>query len=579
MADDKFANFIEQVRSRSNIIDVCSRYVPLEKKGGRHWACCPIHHEKTPSFTVNEERGSYFCFGCHEHGDVFKLVMTLESCSFMDAVRRLAERAGMEVPDFRQSENNNEINAKKERLYAVVLEAARHYHANIYTPEGCEALEYAKKRGLNNETIKAFRLGYSLGYNEVVEHLKSKGFNNDEMLNAGVCAEKNGKIYDAFFKRLIIPIFNNANKVIAFGGRYLGDSDFAKYKNSKETLIFQKHNEIFGIHTLKQLKLSSGLSNVVVVEGYMDVISLYQSGIRNVCASMGTALTPNQCKSLKFLSNKILLCYDGDDAGQNATYKGIEVLREAGLNTKIVVLEDKLDPDEYIRKYGKDKFEQKLSGAIPPTQYQIQSLAKRYNLDEPDGRAAFAIEAVKIVAKLENSAEREVYLEQVASFSKIAMDALRSQLKEGAAINVKTARQTVTRQKLNKYIISGRALLYALYTESPFVNANDIDPEYFETEEHKKLFNNYIAARAFGESVDIATLASSNIAPAELQAISDMAKSIPIKMQKDYYASCLTELQKAYHSKQRVALSEKLTAASSDEERDGILREIEKLGK
>lgn len=578
MPDDRFANFIEQVRSRSNIVDVCSRYVPLEKKGGRYWACCPIHHEKTPSFTVTEERGSFFCFGCHEHGDVFKLVMLLESCSFMDAVRRLAERAGMEVPDFRQSDGNGTMSAVKERLYAVVLEAARHYHSNIYKPQGAVAMAYAKKRGLSEETIKTFRLGYSLGYNEVAEHLRAKGFTDADMLDAGVCAVKNGKIYDAFFQRLIIPIFNNANKVIAFGGRYLGDADFAKYKNSKETPIFQKHNEIFGIHTLKQQKLANGLNSVIVVEGYMDVISLYQAGVRNVCASMGTALTPDQCKSLKFLSNKILLCYDGDDAGQKATYKGIEVLRDSALAAKIVVLEDKLDPDEYIRKYGKEKFEHKLSNAIPPTQFQIQTLAQRYDLNEPDGRAAFAIEAVKIVAKLANVAEREVYLEQVSHFSKIGLDALRAQMKDGAVIDVKTARRSSSR-KLNKFIISGRALLYALYSGSPFVDDRDIDPEYFETEDHKKLFNNYIAARAFGEQVSIDTVMSANIDQSEARAIADVAKTIPISVQKEFFASSLAELKKEYHSKQRVALSEKLAMADSDDERDAILREIERLGK
>lgn len=578
MPDDRFANFIEQVRSRSNIVDVCSRYVPLEKKGGRYWACCPIHHEKTPSFTVTEERGSFFCFGCHEHGDVFKLVMLLESCSFMDAVRRLAERAGLEVPDFRQSDDNGELSARKERLYAVVLEAARHYHSNIYKPQGAEAMAYVKKRGLSDETIKTFRLGYSLGYNEVTEHLRAKGFTDADMVDAGVCAEKNGKIYDAFFQRLIIPIFNNANKVIAFGGRYLGDADFAKYKNSKETPIFHKHNEIFGMHTLKQQKLTNGLNSVIVVEGYMDVISLYQAGVRNVCASMGTALTSDQCKSLKFLSNKILLCYDGDDAGQKATYKGIEVLREASLTTKIVVLEDNLDPDEYIRKYGKERFEHKLSNAMPPTQFQIQSLARSYDLNEPDGRAAFAIEAVKVVAKLANAAEREVYLEQVSNYSKIGLDALRAQMRDGVAIDVKTARRSSSR-KLNKFIISGRALLYALYSGSPYVNAQDIDPEYFETDDHKKLFNNYIAARAFGEHVTLENIARADVEQSEVQAITDVAKTLPVSIQIEFFASSLAELKKEYHSKQRVALSEKLTLADSDNERDAILREIERLGK
>lgn len=577
MENNEFSNLIEQVRARNNIVDVCSRYVPVKKIGGRHWACCPIHHESNPSFTLSEDKGTFFCYGCREHGDVFKLVMTLESCSFMDAVRMLAERAGIEMPEFKPGVKTNEYKEKQDRLYEIMIEAAKHYHENLYSEGGWAAKEYAIKRGLDEATIKAFRMGYSLGYNEVVDCLTAKGYNRDEMLDAGICAEKNGKLYDAFYQRLIIPIFNKNSKVIAFGGRYLGEGDFAKYKNSKETAIFKKHEEIFGINNLKNLKIKSGLSSIIVVEGYMDVISLYKAGFRNVCASMGTALTPGQCKQLKFLCDKVYLCYDGDSAGQRATYKGIEVLREAGLNAKIIVLEDNLDPDEYVKKFGAAKFAQKLENAIAPTQYQIMELAKRYDLTKPDERASFAIEATRAVAQLENAAERAVYLEQVADYSKIGIESLSMQMKEGNAMALRTKSRGTASDKSNKFILAARVVLYALYTNSPYISSADIDAEYFENADHKAVFNSYIMLKELGESIDIEQIARANINRLESAAIVAEGEKTVKARAEVYYKACLEQLRKEFAIKQRDALNEQLMLVTDDDKREEIYKMMNDL--
>ncbi|MDE6565544.1 MAG: DNA primase, partial [Clostridia bacterium] len=459
-----YPSFLQELREKSNIIDVAQKYVDLEKKGGRYWARCPIHNEKTPSFTLDEARGTFHCFGCGAHGDVFSFIEQVEHVDFKEAVQILANRAGMEVPTFKSDYNKEQREAerqKKERLYALMRDTGLFYHNNLMAQKTGEVIDYITQRKLTKSTLKTFGIGYSSGYSELIEYLKNKGYTDSEMLECGVAKEKNGKLYDFEAGRLIVPIFNNMNNVVAFGGRVLGSADFMKYKNTEETLIFKKRNELFGVHTLKKAKLTENFNCVIVVEGYMDVIMLHQAGVKNVVASMGTALTPEQARMLKYYNNNIYLCYDGDNAGQKATYKGIDILRDAGLNVKVIRLIEGLDPDDIIKQYGVSKFRELVDQAISPSEYKIRAVAKQFDLTTPDGQGKFAVKALEVLSELSTLVEREAYIPLISELSRLSTQSLTKQLnkmedniggyKETREIETQKQEKFTIKPSMNKY--------------------------------------------------------------------------------------------------------------------------------
>lgn len=497
MVDNVFSDFIEEVKEKNNIVDVARRYVTLEQKGSNYWACCPFHGEKTASFAVNEEKGYYHCFGCGKHGDVFTFIQEIEHCSFFDAVKLLAERVGLEVPKSNSDAKFEARKKKMDRLYNLMRDCAIFYHNNLNSDNNITAMEYLNKRGIGKVTIKNFGLGYSPGFNQLVDYLVSQGYTKEEMLEAGVIEEKKGNIFDAEHGRLIIPIMNNTNKVIAFGGRALENVDFAKYKNTKETILFEKRKELFGVHTLKKAKLEQGFNNVIIVEGYMDVISLYQAGIKNVCASMGTSLTAEQAKLLKYYSNNIYLCYDGDDAGQNAIYRGIDILRDAGLNVKVITLPNNMDPDDIIKKFGVNKFRELISEAVPPTEYKLKAISKKFDLNNPHDQGKFAVESLKILSELSTMAEREAYLPLIRKMCGVSVESLRQDLMEQSKgldfIEKTNKNDVIVRNKKNanvaKYYEAARFILLSIYQNlTPDDNVEDITP-YLEDKEHIAIFD------------------------------------------------------------------------------------------
>lgn len=493
---------MQELREKSNIVDVAQKYIDLEKKGGRYWARCPIHNEKTPSFTIDEVRGTYHCFGCNASGDVFSFIQEVEHLDFKEAVQFLAKRAGMEVPSFSGNYNKEQKEAerhKKERLYYLMREAGIYYHNNLMAQQTGEVVDYVNHRKLTRNTIKTFGLGYSSGYNQLIDYLREKGFTDSEMLESGVAKEKNGKIYDFEAERLIVPIFNNTNNVVAFGGRALGVVDFMKYKNTEETLIFKKRNELFGVHTLKKAKLTENFNCVIVVEGYMDVISLYQAGIKNAVASMGTALTIEQAKMLKYYNNNIYLCYDGDNAGQKATYKGIDILRDAGLNVKVIRLIEDLDPDDIIKKYGVNKFRELIDQAVSPTEYKIMATAKQFDLTEPDGQGKFAVKALEILGELGTIVEREAYIPMISKLSRLSSASLLKQLekientnagyKESKEIEKADSGKFVLKPNNSKYFKAARFVIYSLFAYDALnYIKEDISP-YLKDKEHIAIYD------------------------------------------------------------------------------------------
>lgn len=429
------AEFIEELKAKNEIVDVISRYVPLEKKGRNFWGRCPFHHEKTPSFSVNQSDQYYHCFGCGVSGDVIKFVQEMESCDFSEAVRLLCGWAGMQMPELRENTGLiAEQKKKKERLLKLMRDCAKFYFSALMSETGRPAQQYLAKRGVTREMIVRFGLGYSPDFGAVVEHLKKLGYSPDELVDAGVAVRKNesGRIYDALFGRLIFPLQNTYGDVIGFGGRLLEKSDFAKYKNTGDTLLFDKKRNLYAVNLLKKLKQEKGFDSVIVVEGYMDTIALQQAGFQNVVASMGTSLTKEQARLLKRFTERAYICYDGDAAGQKATIRGLDILKSEGLEVKVVSMPDGLDPDELIRDRGPDAYRQALEGALPLVDFKLRTLKKFYDLKGYDKRA-FIRAALKVVAEIENSTEQEDCLKLLRSETGYSLDSLKRDLENAGA--------------------------------------------------------------------------------------------------------------------------------------------------
>ena len=384
--DNEFSTFLSALKQKSDIVEVIGSYVALDRKGGNHWACCPFHHEKTPSFAVNEGEQFYHCFGCKESGDVVKFVQEIESTDFMGAVRILAARAKMTVPESNfDTEDAARKKKKRDAMAKILLDSARFYLSNLYSGDerADKYLQYIQNRGLAPTTVKKFGLGASLDFYSLPDYLAGKGYFKEDLVDSGVLAvsEKDGRLYDALGERLIFPIINSFDEVIGFGGRKLEKTKFGKYKNTKETMLFDKSKTLYNVNLLKKLKREQQVSEIIFVEGYMDTISLYQAGFKNVVATMGTALTKEQARMAKRYTDTVLISYDGDFAGQSADVRGLGILKEAGLNVRVVPMPDGLDPDD-VAKQGKDAYQKCLDAAMPVIDYRIHSLERKYDLNK-----------------------------------------------------------------------------------------------------------------------------------------------------------------------------------------------------
>ena len=414
--------FIEELKLKNNIVDIVGKYCVLKKRGNSHWACCPLpgHSERTPSFTVNEAGQFFKCFGCGRGGDVITFVRTMENLDYIGAVRLLAENAGMAMPDDDRDYKKRESDKQsRDRLLSLTKDAALFYVHNLSDPKAKPHNDYLAFRGIERRTVTAFGIGASLDKTSLPAYLASKGYTEEEMLKCGVCQKKvdddgSSYVYDALWGRLIIPIINNLGYVIAFGGRSLEKKpDFAKYKNTQETELFIKNRTLYNINNLKKEKAKNGLSSIIMVEGYMDAISVYNAGFKNVVASMGTSLTTEQARLLKRFAPTVLISYDGDGAGQKATIRGLEILQNEGIEVRVVTLPEGLDPDDVIRKFGAEAYEKLLDDSLPLVDFKIKNLKKAYNLTETSGKRKYIAEAVKVIAERPTESEREELLRKL----------------------------------------------------------------------------------------------------------------------------------------------------------------------
>ena len=421
---------IEEVRSRNDIVDVISGYVHLQKKGANYFGLCPFHNEKSPSFSVSRSKQMYYCFGCGAGGNVFTFLMEYENDTFPEAVKALADRAGISLPEADESEEAKREQSKRSRLLAINKEAAKYFYFQLRAKQGEPGLHYLRKRQLTDETIHRFGLGYAnKTADDLVRYLKGKGFSEELIREAGLCNtdEKHG-MYDKFWNRVMFPIEDINHRVIGFGGRVMGDGK-PKYLNSPETPIFDKSRNLYGLNFAR----SSRKGNIILCEGYMDVIAMHQAGFNQAVASLGTAFTLGQAGLLKRYAKEVLLSYDSDGAGVKAALRAIGILKEAGLTGRVINLEPYKDPDEFIKNLGAEAFQERIDNAENSFLFEIRMLQREYDLNDPEKKTEFHRAVAKKLCEFPEEVQRENYLEAVAEKYHIGFESLRKLVASTAA--------------------------------------------------------------------------------------------------------------------------------------------------
>ena len=414
---------IDEIRNNNDIVDVISQYVVLKRSGRNFFGLCPFHKEKSPSFSVSPDKQIFHCFGCGEGGNVLHFISKIENVNFPEAIEFLADRVGMELPksDF---EKDNKQALLKSKVYEINKIAAEFYHENLYKPNAKPAQEYVKKRKLDNNTLKTFLIGYSANFDELYKLLKDKGFTEEEILISGLVNKNDkGQFIDRFRKRLMFPIQDVRGRVIAFGGRVLDDSK-PKYINSSENIVYSKGRHLYGLNVAKKYDNKK----IIVVEGYMDAVSLHQRGIQNAVASLGTAMTEAQGRLLRRSSEKIIIGYDSDGAGQAATLRGLEILQNLGCDVRVLQIEGAKDPDEFVVKYGPERFEKQVEKAISLVEYKVKILVQNLNLQNANDKIKFLKEVAKVLVKINNNIEQEVYVDQISKEYQVSKEAIYAEI-------------------------------------------------------------------------------------------------------------------------------------------------------
>ena len=569
--------FIEELKFKCDIVSVVSQYVPLVKKGNRYFCCCPFHNEKTPSMCVNTQGQFYHCFGCGASGDVITFVMEMESLGYVDAVKLLAERAGMELPEYKADAEYKKKKDRQDTLKELMKDAARYYHSNLMKKEeGAEARAYLAGRGITEEICTRFGLGLSLGYDQLQGYLRRKGYAAADLRDCGLAT--GDKLTDAFHGRIIVPIMNGMGDVIAFGGRiYRGEQDVAKYKNSTNTVLFDKSRCVYGINFVKREKRrGNGFKNLILVEGYMDVISLAAAGYFNVVAGMGTALTPQQAREIRKLTDTVYVCYDGDAAGRKAAVRNVEPLIAEGLDVRVVSLAEGLDPDDTIRQEGADGFRKRLEEALPVMEYKLKLCADAYEMGSADGRAKYVRAALKVLAEVQNAAEREVYLGIVSSKSGVSVNTLKETLVGVRPAPAVKREEDAARPRENRLVAAARFVLNAILAREEHASASDVEPEWMPLPEQAEILA-FVRAHPEKKTGD---LFPDGVGGGELNEVLNAERDLSSReKERQYYSDCVALLSGAYDSARISELKERFKQLSDAEERRSVLKEIQRLQK
>ena len=580
-------DFLEKIKSRTDIVELIGNYVQVQRKGRDYWACCPFHHEKTPSFQIRADQQYYRCFGCQKYGNIFSFIMEYDKVGFNEAVEILAKRAGLEVPEL---VFDPEAKARKElieKIYDINRETARFYYGNIFKEEGQPAREYFAKRGLDSKIVNVFGMGYSTDFHSLPEALLKKGYDKKTLLEAGVVSQgKSGELIDFFGGRIIIPIIGGNGKVLGFTGRVLVPKpDFAKYKNTSTTLVFNKRKNLFGINLFKKFRQGDTRA-MILVEGHMDVISLYQAGIQNAVASMGTSLTIEQCREIKRYADVVYVSFDGDSAGQHATLRGLDILKNEGLDVKVVCLTDNLDPDDYVRKYGKDGYIKLLDEALPLIDYKLKKVEEGYNLDSADEKIKYAKAAIDVLSELD-TVEKGVYAKAVAEKSGLKQDVIIKQT-EQAGNEQKTTGVTegtpksVDNEPTDMLKAAEIFVVSSLIFGKPYVDIYSF-AELKKCFADEKLlavieyFMKYIVEKnELPKAGDVFDIVEDEKLASELV---DNVETINVSDQQEYYRQCVERIRNNYKNKDLMRLVAELNNVTDENKKLKIREEIKNLTK
>ena len=553
---------IDEIKSRCNIVDVIGSVVSLKKKGANYQGLCPFHNEKTPSFVVSETKQLFTCFGCHESGDVIQFVMKYYNLTFVEALEKLAAQCGMNVDDiFRKGE-------KKDIYYEVNREAARFFFKALRATDN-PGLKYILGRGLSKETLHDFGIGYAdESWDSLYNYLKGRGYDEKVMIKLGLVSKSaKGKCYDRFRNRVIFPIQNTAGKVIGFGGRALGD-DMPKYLNSPETPVFSKKNNLYALNVTKNHINQS--DQAILVEGYMDVISLYQGGVKNVSASLGTALTENQSKLLKRYTKNVVLSYDADSAGINAAIRGSEILHKEGCKVKVLHITDGKDPDDFIKAKGKEAYYNLVSKAIPYGDFRIGQIAKKYKLDTTEGRVDFLKEAAKFLNGL-SPVEADIYIEKIAKNYHISAGALRTEMGLEGEKKTFFESKTTDSEEINSDITKiEKTFIRMLLLDAKYFDEVKLNEDIFVSESGINIFREIQNIYEQGEEIDVDKLID-NLEPTDVEVIKRIEKDARVGENPE---QILSEGLKAHEKDKNLNREQELFAQLAVADEEGNQEEI-----
>lgn len=579
MAGGFTPEFLEELKYKCDIVEVISQYVPLQKKGGRYFGCCPFHNEKTPSFCVNN--GWYHCFGCGATGDVVKFVMEMESVSFYDAVKLLADKVGMQLPEVKLDPEYAKKKEHSDVLKQLMRDVARYYRNNLLDEnKGKEAREYLHNRSLDDETAKRYGLGLSLDGESMVGYMRRKGYLLKDLEECGLIANTE-RPYDAFANRIIVPIMDSMSNVIAFGGRiYHGEKDVAKYKNSTNTALFDKGRTIYGVNFIKRDKKMNGVAykELILVEGYMDVISLGASGIKNAVACMGTALTDGQARELSRMTENLYVCYDGDGAGKKATIRNVDILAKFVQNVRVISLDEGKDPDETVREGGAEAFLKKQKEALPVIEYKLKLCADANDLGSVNGRAKYVQSALKVLKTIDNRAEREVYMDVVSKVSGVSVATLTDEAGMIRPAKIEQPKEN-DEEKIAKNLRASRFVLNRIVKGEKYVDLSKIKTEWLENDLHRQVFE---WAKTMPEHTDmVKTMFSvfgydneeiSNILNINMKFADNIREA-------DYFNDCVLMLANEFVSKRLEQVKNGYNELSDHEAKRASIAEISRLQK
>ena len=579
MAGGFTPEFLEELKYKCDIVEIISQYVPLQKKGGRYFGCCPFHNEKTPSFCVNN--GWYHCFGCGASGDVVKFVMEMESVSFYDAVKILADKVGLQLPEVKLDPQYAQKKEHGDVLKQLMRDAARYYRNNLLDEnKGKDAREYLHNRGLDDEIAKRYGLGLSLDNESMVGYMRRKGYSLKDLEECGLVGNAQ-RPYDAFANRIIVPIMDSMSNVIAFGGRiYHGEKDVAKYKNSTNTTLFDKGRTIYGINFIKRDKKMNGVAykELILVEGYMDVISLGASGIKNAVACMGTALTDGQARELSRMTENLYVCYDGDGAGKKATIRNVDILAKFVQNVRVISLDEGKDPDETVREGGAEAFLKKQKEALPVIEYKLKLCADANDLGSVNGRAKYVQSALKVLKTIDNRAEREVYMDVVSEMSGVSVATLTDEAGMIRPVKIEQPKEN-DEEKIAKNLRASRFVLNRIVKGEKYVDLSKIRTEWLENDLHRQVFE---WAKTMPEHTDmVKTMFSvfgydneeiSNILNINMKFADNIREA-------DYFNDCVLMLANEFVSKRLEQVKNGYNELSDPEAKRASIAEISRLQK